>query len=75
MGTTLLCDRHTLHQFHDAVGTPVLGRARIETVCDVGMIHQRKCLSFSRKPVDDLARIHAGFDCLDRHFPARISLR
>ena len=58
------------HQFHDEVGPTHVGRARIEHLGDVRMIHHGQCLPLGLEPRDDLLGVHAQLDHLEGHFAA-----
>jgi hypothetical protein len=47
-----------------------IGDARIKNPGDVRMIHQRERLAFSLEPGNDLPRVHAQLDDLERHTAA-----
>ena len=53
-------DRHALDQLHDEVGPAGLGRAGVEHLGDVGVVHQGQGLALGLEPGDDLAGVHAG---------------
>lgn len=58
-------DFYSANQFHHEVRPPALGRARIEYVSDVRMVHQRKRLSLRLKACDHAFRVHSRFDDLE----------
>ena len=64
-----LRDRNALHQFHDEERPAHVRRARIEDLGDVRMIHHRQRLPLLLEARDDLARVHAQLDDLQRHPP------
>jgi hypothetical protein len=47
-----------------------LGGAGVEDAGDVLMVHQRQRLPFGLEASDDLGRVHAGLDDLQRHLAA-----
>ena len=51
-------------------GRPDLGRARIEHLGDVGMVHQRQRLTLGLEPGDDRLGVHAQLDDFERHAAA-----
>jgi len=55
-------------QFHHEVGPARVGRAGVEDVGDVRVIHQGQSLTFGLKAGDNGAGIHAWLDDLQRHF-------
>src|SRR5262249_44282948 len=59
-------DRNATDQLHDEVGPARLRSAAIEDVSDVRMIHQSERLPLRFEAGDDLARIHAGLEDLQR---------
>ena len=59
-------DGNALHVLHHEVGAPGLRRTTIEHAGDIGMIHQRQRLALSLEARDDLPRVHAGLDDLER---------
>ena len=63
-------DGRAIHEFHDEVGPAGIGRASVKHAGDVRMIHHREGLTFRFETRDDLARVHAGFDYLERHVTA-----
>ena len=65
---------HALDQLHHEVRPAAVGRARIEHLGDVGMIHHRQGLPLGLEPGDHLPRVHARLDDLERD-PALDRLR
>ena len=63
----VLGDRHALDQLHDEVRPAGLGGAGVEDPGDVGVVHQGQGLPLGLEPGDDLARVHARLDDLQRH--------
>ena len=63
----VLGDGDALHQFHHEVGPAGVGRAGIEDLGDVGMVHHRQRLPLGLEAGDDLPRVHAELDDLERH--------
>ena len=59
-------DPHAAHQFHHEVGPAGLGRAGVEDLGDVRMIHQRQRLALGLEAGDDLLGVHAQLDDLER---------
>ncbi len=55
-------ERDPLDQLHDEKRTTVLGRAGIEDLGDVGMVHQRQRLAFGLEAGEDGFGIHASLD-------------
>ena len=53
------------HQFHHEVGPAGLGRAGVEHLGDVRVVHQRQRLALGLEPGDDLPRVHAQLDDLE----------
>ena len=62
----ILGDRHARRVLHDEVRPAVCRRARVEDRGDVRMVHQRERLALGLEPRDDLARVHAELDQLER---------
>ena len=58
-------DRDALDQLHDEVGASRVGRAGVEDLGDIGMIHHRQRLALGLEPGDHLARIHPRLDDLE----------
>ena len=65
----VLRDRDALHQFHDEERPPILRRASVEDLGDVRVVHHRQRLPLALEARDDLARVHAQLDDLQRHLP------
>ena len=63
----VVSDADTAHQFHHEVGPAHIGRARIEHLGNVRMIHHRQRLTLRFEPGDDLLGVHAQLDDLERH--------
>ena len=42
----IISDPQPLHELHDKVGSSFAGRAGIKDASDIGVLHQRQCLSF-----------------------------
>ncbi len=59
-------DRHALDQLHDEVGPAGRRRAGVEHLGDVRVVHQRQGLPLGLEAGDDLARVHARLDDLER---------
>ena len=59
-----------LDQLHDEVGPAAVGRAGVEDAGDVGMVHQRQGLPLGLEAGDDVARVHARLDDLQRDLAA-----
>ena len=55
-----------LHQLHDEERPAAFGRAGVEDLGDVGVIHQRQGLPLRLEAGEDRPRIHAGLDQLER---------
>ena len=60
----VLGDRHALDQFHDEIRPAAVGRAGVEHLGDVGVVHQGQGLPFGLEAGDDLAAVHARLDDL-----------
>ena len=58
------------HQFHHEVRPARLGRAGVEHLGDVRMVHQRQRLPLGLEAGDDLLGVHAQLDDLERHAAA-----
>ena len=58
--------RHALDQLHDEVRPAGVGRAGVEHPGDVGVVHQGQGLPLGLEAGDDLPRVHAGLDELQR---------
>ena len=57
-------DGDALDQLHDKVGATRVGRAGVEDLGDVGMVHERQGLALSGEPGEHLAAVHPGLDNL-----------
>ena len=57
-------DRDALDQLHDEVGPARVGRAGVEDLGDVGVVHQGQGLPLGLEAGEDLAAVHAGLDDL-----------
>ncbi len=66
----VLGDGDSLHELHDEERTSLVRRARVEDLGDVRVVHHRERLPFGLEAGDDLPRVHAELDNLQRH-PAR----
>ena len=62
-------DANAAHQLHHEERPTHVGRARIQHLGDVGMIHHRQRLPFGFEPRDNLLGVHAQLDYLERHAP------
>src|SRR5207247_402627 len=51
-----------------AITATFAGRAAVEYLGDIGVIHQREGLPLGLETGDDLPGVHAGFDDLEGHF-------
>ena len=60
-------DGGTVDELHDKVRPTFARRSCVEHRRDIGMIHERQRLPLRLESGDDLARVHAGFDQLERH--------
>ena len=58
-------DLDAADQFHDEVRPPGFGRAGVEDLGDVRMVHQRQRLAFGFEAGDDLPGVHAQLDDLE----------
>jgi hypothetical protein len=58
-------DRNPPDQFHHEVRPARLGRAGVQDLGDVRMVHERQSLPLGLEPRDDFPRIHAGLDDLE----------
>ncbi|MFO1008944.1 MAG: hypothetical protein U1F29_02655 [Planctomycetota bacterium] len=61
----ILRDRHALDELHRR-STARRGRAAVEHLRDVRVLHERQRLALRLEPHDDLARVHAELDDLER---------
>ena len=59
-------DPGAAHQFHHEIGPAGLGRAGIEHLRDVRMVHHRQRLALRFEPGDHLLRVHAQLDDFER---------
>ena len=59
--------RNAVHEFHDEIRAAVLGRARVVDTRDAGVIHDRQRLTLRLEARDELLRVHAQFQDLQRH--------
>ena len=59
-------DLDPAHQFHHEVGPAQVGRAGIQHLGDVRMIHHRQRLPLGLEAGDDALRVHAQLDDLER---------
>jgi hypothetical protein len=62
-------DLNALDEFHYEIRPSTLGRARIEYVSDVRMVHQRKRLSFGLKARNLAFRVHSRLNQLEGDTP------
>ena len=69
-----LRDRNAMDEFHHEVRPATVGRARIEHLGDVGVVHQRQGLAFGLEPGDHLPRVHPRLDDLQGHASLRPAL-
>ena len=60
-------DRNAADQLHHEERPPALGRAGVEHVGDVGVVHHRQRLPLGLEAGDHLPRVHAQLDDLERH--------
>jgi hypothetical protein len=60
-----LCDRNASHQFHHEVGPAGVGRAGVEHLGDVRMVHQREGLALGLEAGDHLPGVHPQLDDLE----------
>ena len=58
-----------LDQFHDKIGTPVLGHAGIQHGGDIRVFHAGQHLALLLEAGQHLPAVHPQFDHLERHFP------
>ena len=61
----ILGDRNAFDQLHHEVRAPGIGRAGVEDLGDIGVIHQRERLAFDPEARHNLAALHAGLDELE----------
>ena len=61
--------RDALDQLHDEEGPPGLGRAGVEHLGDVRVVHQGQGLSLRLEPRQHRPRVHSLLDQLERHLP------
>ena len=66
----IIRDPDAAHQFHHEIGPAGLGRAGIEHLGDVRMVHHRQRLPLRLEPGDHLPGVHAQLDDLERDPPA-----
>ena len=66
----VLGDFDAAHQFHDEIRPARFGRAGIQNLGDVGMVHHGQRLPFGFEPGDDALGVHAQLDDLERDPPA-----
>ena len=59
-------DFDAAHQFHDEIRAPGERRAGIEHLCNIRMVHYGQRLPLGFEPRDDVARVHAKLDDLQR---------
>ena len=69
MAVAVLRHRNARHVLHREVRPSRGRRTRIDDVRDARVAHERQRLPLGFEARDDLARIHAGFDDLERHSP------
>ena len=67
IAVAVLGDRHALDQLHHEVRAAGVGGAGVEDAGDVGVVHHRQGLAFGLEAGDDLPRVHARLDDLERH--------
>ena len=63
-------DRHAADQFHDEVRPAGVGRAGVEHLGDVRVVHQGQGLPLGLEPGDHLPGVHARLDDLQRDLAA-----
>ena len=61
----VLGDRHAVDQLHDEVGPAAVGRAGVEHLGDVRVVHHRQGLPLGLEAGDDLRAVHARLDDLE----------
>lgn len=66
----VLGDRRSVDQLHREVGAAVGSDARVEDLGDRSVLHPRQRLALRVEPAQDLARVHAQFDPLERDPPS-----
>ncbi len=64
------CDRQALDELHREVRPARGGGAGVVDARDARVVHQRQRLALGLEARDDLARVHAGLEDLQRHAPA-----
>ena len=69
MLVAILRERNALHQFHHEKWPAIFGRAGIENLGDVRVVHQGQSLPLGLKPGEDRSRVHADLDQLERDPP------
>jgi hypothetical protein len=75
LAVAVAADRLTLDVLHDEVGETARRLAGVEHLGDRRMVHKRQGLTLGLEAGDDLFRVHAGLDQLDRHAaPDRLGL-
>ena len=62
----VLPQRLAVDQLHHEVGEPARGRARVHQPRDARVVHPVQRLSLGREPLQDLSRVHARVEDLDR---------
>ena len=65
VAVAVLGDRDALDQLHDEVGPAGVGRAGVEDLGDVGVVHQRQGLPLGLEAGDHLVGVHARLDDLE----------
>src|SRR3954452_13300435 len=60
-------DFNAAYQLHHEVRPPRIGGTAVENLGNVRMVHERKSLPLGFKARDDLLRVHAELDDLERH--------
>src|SRR2546421_910026 len=68
------CDRNTIDVFHHKVGQAIISRSGVEQPSDVRMIEARKNPALSVEAAQDLIRVCAPFQKLDRNFLLELSV-
>ena len=63
---TVLGDRHAANQLHHEVRPARGGLAAVEHVGDIRMVHHGQRLPFRLEAGNDLPRVHAGLEDLER---------